>query len=255
MKTKPRPARAVADPAAGTVHARVDIAAPPERVFRALTTEELTKWWGAEGMYRTTRFTLEPRAGGRWSTEGVGGDGTKFTVEGEVLEFEPPRRLVQTWKPSWGDGALTTVTFALDPIDGGTRVTVRHTGFEDRPELCDNHQGWEQVLGWLAAHVTPGPAPRAFLLRLLPPRPSFIHDMSAEERTIMQAHGRYWRQKLGEGVALAFGPVADPAGAWGLGLVEVQDEAELKTFADGDPAIASGRGFRYESLPIVSLVH
>ena len=255
MKTNRRPARAVADPAAGTVLARVDVSAPPERVFRALTTEELTKWWGADEMYRTTSFSLEPRPGGRWSTQGVGTDGTRFSVDGEVLEFEPPRRLVQTWRPSWGDGALTTVTYALEPIEGGTRVTVRHTGFEGRPELCDNHQGWEHVLGWLAAYLNPLAAGRPFFCRLLPPRPTFIHDMTADERAIMQAHAQYWRRKLAEGVAVAFGPVADPSGAWGLGIVEVEDDADLKAFQDGDPAIASGRGFRYESLPIVRLVH
>src|SRR5262249_59035270 len=112
--------RAVADLAEGTVMARVEIAAAPDRVFRALTTEELTTWWGAEGEYRTTNFAIDPHAGGTWRTEGVSADGTKFHVEGEVVEFDPPRRLVQTWKPSWDGGALTTLTYALEPIDAGT---------------------------------------------------------------------------------------------------------------------------------------
>src|SRR5262249_33178234 len=97
-------ARAVADVTQGTVLARVDIAAPPERVFRALTTEEVTRWWGADDMYRTLQFSIDLRPGGRWRSEGKGADGSPFSVEGEVVEVDPPRRLVQTWKPSWEEG-------------------------------------------------------------------------------------------------------------------------------------------------------
>jgi uncharacterized protein YndB with AHSA1/START domain len=258
MTAKLRAARAVADLTEGALLARVEIAAPPERVFRALTTEELTKWWGADEVYRTTAFTLDPRPGGRWRTDGVGADGTGFHVEGEVLEFEPPRRLVQTWKPSWAEGSVpaTTLTFSLEPVDGGTRLTLRHTGFLGHPELCDGHsQGWERVLDWLSAYLSPSTPRHVFFCRLVPPRPTFMHDMTPDERAIMQAHGKYWHGKLADGAAIAFGPVADPSGGWGLGLVEVRDEKELKEFEAGDPAIESGRGFRYESLPIVRLVH
>jgi len=252
---KLKSARAVADLAEGTVMARVEIAAAPDRVFRALTTDELTKWWGAEGEYRTTNFAIDPHPGGKWRTDGVSADGTKFHVEGEVVEFDPPRRLVQTWKPSWDGGALTTLTYALEPIDGGTRVTVRHTGFAGRPESCDRHgQGWERVLGWLNRYVTPAGAGRVFMCRLLPPRQSFMQDMTADERAVMLAHSQYWRTKLAEGVAVAFGPVADPSGGWGLGILEVRDEAELHAVQAADPAIQSGRGFRYESLPMLQIV-
>jgi uncharacterized protein YndB with AHSA1/START domain len=255
MTATRRTARAVADPAQGTVLARVEIAAPPDRVFRALTTDELTKWWGADGVYRTTKFAMDAHPGGQWRVDGVGADGTSFHVEGALLEIDPPRRLVQTWKPSWGEGAATTLTYSLEPIDGGTRVTVRHTGFDGRPELCEGHgQGWERVLGWLAAYLSPAGDGRAFVCRLLPPRATFMQDMSSDERAVMQAHGRYWQGKLAEGVAIAFGPVADPSGGWGLGIVEVRDEAELEAFQAADPAIESGRGFRYESLPMVRLV-
>ncbi|HSN25905.1 MAG TPA: SRPBCC domain-containing protein, partial [Kofleriaceae bacterium] len=125
-KTK---ATSVADVTEGIVLARVEIAVPPERVFKALTTEELTAWWGADDMYRTTKFTIDLRPGGAWRTEGRGADGSDFHVEGEVLEVDPPRRLVQTWKPSWEPGAATTIVYTLDAIEGGTRVTVRHSGF------------------------------------------------------------------------------------------------------------------------------
>ncbi len=100
-----------------------------------------------------------------------------------------------------------------------------------------------------------GPATRkAFLVRLIAPRPTFAADMTPEEAALMQEHGAYWRRKLAEGVVVAFGPVMDPAGAWGLGLVRVADEAEARAFTDGDPVIRAGRGFRVEVLPMAALV-
>jgi uncharacterized protein YndB with AHSA1/START domain len=255
MIAKLRGARSVADVGDGLVLGSVEIAAGPERVFRALTTSELTTWWGADGVYRTTSFTMDPRPGGAWHTDGVGADGTNFRVEGQVLDIEPPRRLVYSWKPSWDEGPPTRVAYSLTTIDGGTRVALRHTGFDGRPESCGMHgQGWEQVLGWLAAYLSPASTRRAFLCRLLPPRATFIQDMTSEERTLMDQHGRYWRAKLGEGPVVAFGPVGDPAGGWGLGILEAQDEAELKHFLAADPAVASIPGFRYELLPILRLI-
>ena len=87
------------------------------------------------------------------------------------------------------------------------------------------------------------------------PAATFMQNMTVDERAVMEEHGRYWQQKLGEGIAIAFGPVADPAGGWGLGLVEARDDAELQTIQAGDPAIKANLGFRYESLPMPRLVH
>lgn len=55
-----------------------------------------------------------------------------------------------------------------------------------------------------------------------------MQDMTADEGSVMQAHATYWRGKLAEGHVIAFGPVADPAGGWGVGIVAVPDEAELR---------------------------
>ncbi|WP_437911987.1 SRPBCC domain-containing protein [Sorangium sp. So ce302] len=257
MTAKNSRARSIADVAQGTILARIEIAAPPERVFRALTTDELTKWWGSAEMYRTTAFTIDLRAGGAWRTDGVGADGKPFHVGGKVLEFDPPRRLVQTWEPSWdADAPPTTVSYLLDSIETGTRLTVRHAGFGARVTSCESHAtGWERVLGWLTNHVAPQPEPRFFLCRLLPSRATFMQDMTADERAVMQAHGKYWRGKLAEGHVIAFGPVADPAGGWGVGIVAVRDEAELRTFQSEDPAIKSNIGLRYEALPMLTAVY
>jgi uncharacterized protein YndB with AHSA1/START domain len=251
--TSLQPARSVADLAEGIVLATVEIAAPVERVFRALTDpKELAQWWGSPDTYRTEEWTHDFRVGGRWRATGRGADGHAFMVEGEFLEIDPPHKLVQTWKPEWEGGHVTTITYRLDPIASGTRVTVRHTGFGERKESCQNHgRGWERVLGWLDAHVS---KPTFFLCRLLPPRPTFALDMSDAERKVMLEHGAYWRELLATGLVIAFGPVMDPKGPWGLGLARVKDQAELETLQQNDPAIVAQIGLRYESFPMISLV-
>lgn len=247
-------ARAVADVTTGTVLASIDIAAAPDRVWRALTTSELTRWWGDPAMYTTTTYTADLTPGGRWRTDGVGADGSPFHVEGEFLAVEAPHRLVQTWQPSWDPTPPTTLTWRLDATATGTRVILRHEGFGPHAASCESHaQGLERVLSWLARHHAPDRRP--FLLRLLAPRPTFPFDMTDDERAVMAEHVAYWRGLLAEGTAVVFGPVADPAGPWGLGVVSVADAAAVAGLEAADPVIRSGRGFRYEVLPMLQAVH
>ena len=84
------------------------------------------------------------------------------------------------------------------------------------------------------------PAKKHFVVRLIPPRPTFAADMTEEERAIMAAHGAYWRGLMNRGIALLFGPVLDPAGVWGLGILEAKDSDAARGLAADDPAIKSG---------------
>lgn len=84
------------------------------------------------------------------------------------------------------------------------------------------------------------PAKKHFVVRLIPPRPTFAADMTEEERAIMAAHGAYWRGLMNRGIALLFGPVLDPAGVWGLGILEAKDPDAARGLAADDPAIKSG---------------
>jgi uncharacterized protein YndB with AHSA1/START domain len=171
---------------------------------------------------------------------------------------------VQTWKPDWDGGNVTTIHYQLEPIgNDGTRVVVRHEGFGARAQSCAGHaEGWERVLGWLVDHLTPetpkpvagGAAASFFLCRLLAPRPTFAFDMTPEERQVMQEHGGYWRDLLAQGIAVVFGPVADPKGGWGLGVVRAANEAAVRVLEKNDPVIRSGRGFSYEVLPMLTAV-
>jgi uncharacterized protein YciI len=64
--------------------------------------------------------------------------------------------------------------------------------------------------------------------------------MTDEEREIMARHAAYWRPLVDAGQMVVFGPVLDSTGSWGLGVVEADDEDELRAFAAGDPAVTTG---------------
>jgi Uncharacterized conserved protein len=154
MSRSPGAARALADPAAGSIVATVEIAASPERIFAALTTPEVAQWWGSADTYRIQRWQMDLRVGGKWRSEGVSIDGHPFTVHGEVLELDPPRLLTHSWQYDWDGGGHTVVRYEIQPLEHGARVTVRHTGFPPYSEACKSHgSGWERVLGWLSGHL------------------------------------------------------------------------------------------------------
>lgn len=138
----------------------IEIEAPPERVWRALTSEsELSAWF---------QVTIEGaiRAGaGAWMTSvHPEHQGVRFRVE--VREMTPPRRLVWQWHPGEVDPdvdysrqPMTTVTFELEPSARGTRLSLSETGFDEialerrAKAYKDNSQGWTEVLGWLQRYV------------------------------------------------------------------------------------------------------
>lgn len=251
-------ARAIADLEEGLILATVTIGVPPDRVFRALTSDEVVKWWGSDQVYRVTNWTSDLRVGGSWRSEGEGADGSSFSVEGEYLEIDPPHKLVLTWSYDWAERHVTKLTYRLEPVLEGTKLTVRHEGFKGRSEQCGSHAaGWEMVLDWLNTYLVPkntNTSPKYFVCRLMPPRPTFAFDMTDEERAMMLEHASYWREQMVRGKVLIFGPVADPEGPWGLGVLKAQSEEEVETFEAGDPAIQSGRGFSYQTLPMLQAV-
>ena len=95
---------------------------------------------------------------------------------------------------------------------------------------------------------------RHFLIKLIPPRPSFAQDMTNEERQLMQSHVAYWTELAETGVALLFGPVSDPAGSYGIGVVAVEQEEQVAVLTDNDPVTKSGRGFKHETYVMHRLV-
>ena len=93
-----------------------------------------------------------------------------------------------------------------------------------------------------------------FFLRLQPPRPTFPHDGTGEEMAAMKHHAEYWHRNALAGSAIIVGPVFEGEGAWGMAVVEVEDQAAAQALADGDPIITSGFGFRFDILPMPSII-
>jgi uncharacterized protein len=81
-----------------------------------------------------------------------------------------------------------------------------------------------------------------FVFRLKAPRPTFALDMTDQERAIMARHAAYWQPYIESGQMVIFGPVLDSTESWGLGVVESEDEEELRAFAAADPVVTSGTG-------------
>ena len=81
---------------------------------------------------------------------------------------------------------------------------------------------------------------KVFFYKLIPPRPTFGMDMTQGERNIMLQHIEYWKEQMDKGIAVAFGPVLDPNGVYGAGIIQVDDEADTLPLAENDPAILSG---------------
>jgi uncharacterized protein YciI len=79
-----------------------------------------------------------------------------------------------------------------------------------------------------------------FIFRLLAPRPNFAFDMTDEEREIMGRHSAHWQPFVASGQMVVFGPVLDSTGSWGLGVVEADDEDEIRAFAANDPVVTTG---------------
>ena len=92
-----------------------------------------------------------------------------------------------------------------------------------------------------------------FLCKLKPPRPTFLTDMTSEEALVMRGHREYWMPRVEIGVVIAMGPVADPAGGYGVAIVEAGSRAALDAMLQSDPAILSNRGFSYETFLMPAL--
>ena len=58
----------------------------------------------------------------------------------------------------------------------------------------------------------------------------------------MARHAAHWQPLVDSGRMAVFGPVLDGTGSWGLGVVEAEDEQDLREFAARDPVVTSGTG-------------
>ena len=130
----------------------VQLAHPPAAVWAALTTAEgLASWFGDEAV-------IDLRPGGSARMAWASGD----TAEMRVERVEEPAVFAYTWRihglPA-DDPRRTYVEFTLEPVEGGTRLTVVETGFAQLPDdahraaFDGNVRGWESELGELGAYL------------------------------------------------------------------------------------------------------
>ncbi len=142
----------------------IDVAAPPERVFTALTDpKQLMRWWGAEGPCQAKFWEMDARAGGRWRFEAADPSGkivlngvSDFKANGEILEYDPPHLLAYTWIANWHNqpGRKTLVRWELAPVGNGTRVKVTHSGLAEEPMARKDYSGgWPGVVEYLKQFV------------------------------------------------------------------------------------------------------
>lgn len=95
-----------------------------------------------------------------------------------------------------------------------------------------------------------------FLCRFIPPGPDFLKTMTPEDKRLMKAHGEFLQAMLEQGGVVAHGPVADPAGGWGMSLFQMADDEsadDVRAIVAEDPMIKANIGARYEVLPMLQL--
>jgi uncharacterized protein YndB with AHSA1/START domain len=131
------------------------IEAPIEKVWAALTQGEHTR------LYWSRFVQSEWRVGAR--VEFLRADKSKLSHDGEVLEIDPPRRLVMTFDvtPEGMNEPPSKVRYDLDEKNGATQLTVTHWTFPpDSDVLKGISQGWPQILSSLKTYLERG-APMA----------------------------------------------------------------------------------------------
>jgi uncharacterized protein YndB with AHSA1/START domain len=123
---------------------RVEIATTPQRLWKALTDPEDTRryWYGALS-------NSDWKVGSRWTSEAPEGE---VYLEGEILEIDPPRRLVHTFhvvhEPEAAAEAPSRIEFEIAQVGDRCRLTVVHSG--RGPATLDyTSGGWETIFAGL----------------------------------------------------------------------------------------------------------
>jgi uncharacterized protein YndB with AHSA1/START domain len=131
------------NPTVAAIERSLDLAAPPERVWRALTdSAEVAAWFPQRASLPT-----EVGASGWMEWDGY----PRFLVRLEALE--PIRRVAWRWasaeEPDF-EASASLVEWELEPTaSGGTRLRLRETGFETNAARFGNVEGWFEELGEL----------------------------------------------------------------------------------------------------------
>jgi uncharacterized protein YndB with AHSA1/START domain len=146
-----------------TVYA-VYIAATPERVWQALTSPEFT----AQYFFGRT-IEVEPKAGGSFLMRMPDG---RVDVQGEVVEWSPPRRLAVTWTIDWNADMRELppclVSYDIEPAGDAVKLTLTEAYSWDAPEalLSGGRAGWPAILSSLKSVLEAG---KPLVIKMEPP--------------------------------------------------------------------------------------
>jgi uncharacterized protein YndB with AHSA1/START domain len=149
--------KAVITPGHDAVICAVEIAAPAEKIFQALTSSDLLmRWWdGSDGPCRVRVWEFERRVGGHHRHVAYDPTGkmqinglSEFEVHGEIVEFDPPHTLAYTWLANFHSVVdhATLVRWELTPTADGTLVKMTHSKLKPLPEGASYAQGWPGVI-------------------------------------------------------------------------------------------------------------
>jgi uncharacterized protein YndB with AHSA1/START domain len=124
----------------------------PERLWEAITDSEMRRQYNF-GVGVTSEWT----PGSRY--EGVHPVAPSALLEGENLEVEPPRRLVQSFTALWSEDVrkegTSRVTWEIEPVGDSCRLTVTHDQLREdaNDELFG---GWPMILSGLKTLLETG---------------------------------------------------------------------------------------------------
>lgn len=111
-----------------------------EKVWRHLTEKDLLARW-----FHETDRDLIANVAFQYLSFHIDKEDRKL-MWGDVVEIDPPQRLVHTFTHQWLKGVVTTVTWELQAVEGGTQLTMTHAGIPSLEQLSDHDKGWDEHL-------------------------------------------------------------------------------------------------------------
>jgi uncharacterized protein YndB with AHSA1/START domain len=122
----------------------IEIATTPERLWDAITDPQQTRKY-----FHGALSISDWQVGSRWTSESPDGE---VYLEGEILEVDPPRRLVHTLRVLWDPTAAleppSMVEWQITQLGDGCRLTMLHTG-RGPATMEYTSGGWNTILGGL----------------------------------------------------------------------------------------------------------